>query len=83
MCERVEQEPRIAVSVDMKVNLGGYESVGASCMLSGITAGATGSEIRELLDTADMTFRLIREQMEAKLDVVKAEKIAARNGQRG
>jgi hypothetical protein len=74
MCEAVPQEPRISVSVEMKVNLGNYESVGGSCVLSGLNAGATDSEIRELLDTADMTFRFIREKLEAKLEGVRQEK---------
>ena len=78
MCEATSPEPRIAVSVDMKLNLGNYESLGGSCILSGITAGATGSEVRELLDTADMTFRLIRERLETKLNDVRAERQAAR-----
>ena len=71
-------EPRISVSVEMKLNLGNYESLGGSCVLSGLNAGAGEADICELLETADLTFRLIRDKLEAKLNKVKAEKLAVR-----
>lgn len=82
MCD-ANVEPKVAVSVEMKVNLGNYESVGLSAVLSGLRKDSTEAEINELLSTADIGFDMIRDRLKEKAYEVKQERAAARsNGQR-
>jgi len=66
MSDERNDEPKVAVSVEMKLNLGNYESAGASCMLSGLRADTTMAELDQLLETAHITFDLIKERLDAK-----------------
>ena len=43
------EEPNVAVSLEMKINLGNYESAGVFVSVSGLRVGATEAEIDELL----------------------------------
>lgn len=52
----------------MKLNLGNYESLGGSCVLSGLGEDTTGAEVDRLLETAAMTFDLIKEKVSEKLE---------------
>ena len=72
MCE-VEREPRIAVSVDIKLNLGNYESMGASVMLSGLRADVTGDEVDTLLETSEIAFERIRLRLRGALGEARAK----------
>jgi hypothetical protein len=67
-------EPKIAVSMEMKVNLGNYESAGASIVLSGLRQGATEEEIEALLDTGKVAWLLMRERLVVKVAELRANK---------
>ncbi len=56
-------EPRIAVTIDRKINLGNYESASVGLVLSGVKVGATVEEIDAMLDTG----RIMYDQMRARL----------------
>lgn len=66
-----DSEPRISVSVEMKVNLGNYESAGASVILSGLRAGATEEEIAAMLDTGKLAWSLMTTRLGAKVAELK------------
>lgn len=82
MCENVTAPPRIAVSVEIKVSDGAYGSIGGSCHLSGITTDMTGKDIDELLDSAQMTFDLIRERLEPAVEQAKQQRAAIKSNGR-
>lgn len=63
MNEKAEDQRRACVTVGMKVNLGNYESADASLCLSGIEPGMSEAEISELLDTATVSFKLIKTRL--------------------
>lgn len=58
-----EPTPRIAVTIDRKINLGNYESASVGLVLSGVPVGATVEEIDAMLDTG----RIMYDQMRARL----------------
>jgi len=63
----VENGPRVTVSVEMKVNLGNYESAGVGIILSGIVAGTSEQEIASLLDTGKIMYDKMRERLKEKV----------------
>lgn len=65
------QEPRVAVSLSRKLNIGNYESVDLFMAISGIEPGATEAEIEELLVTGDRAFQLLKKNMGAKIKAIK------------
>lgn len=71
-----EHEPRIAVSVEMKVNLGNYESAGASIVVSGLHAGATSEEIEQLLDTGKVAYDLMKVRLGHKISDLRRREFA-------
>lgn len=72
MTEDGFQEPRVAVSIARKINLGDYESVDIFMAVSGIEAGATDEEIEELLVTGERAFSLLKNRMSKKIKDIKA-----------
>lgn len=60
-------EPKITVSIDMKVNLGNYESASVGIILSQLPAGATEDEIDTLLDTGQLAYDRMRERLKDKV----------------
>lgn len=59
-----DDEPMsVTVGVDMKVNLGNYESASASLFLSKVPVGASEKDIEDALDTAKVTFNLMKERL--------------------
>lgn len=59
----IDEEMTVTVGVDMKVNLGDYESASASLFLSKVPVGATEEDIEKALDTAKVTFNLMKERL--------------------
>lgn len=68
--------PRLSVGVDMKINLGNYESMGGSVMLSGVEPGATADEVMEMLETGNLVYDILRDKLTAKLNAAKKERTA-------
>lgn len=56
----------------MKVNLGNYESAGASLVVSGLRADATTEEIEALLDTGKLAWSVMTTRLHAKVSEMKA-----------
>ena len=73
------QEPRVAVSISRKINLGDFESVDIWMAISGIEAGATEEEINGLLATGDRAFQLLKANMAQKLKTIRT-RAAGGNG---
>lgn len=63
--------PTVAVSLEMKVNLGNYESAAVFLSVSGLEEGATEQEIAKLLDTGSIAFGVVREAMIEKIAAVR------------
>ena len=53
-------EPSVSVSIDRKLNLGNYESVGLFVALSGVPVGASDEFIDEMLDTGRKVYDKLR-----------------------
>lgn len=66
-----DSEPRVSVSVAMKVNLGNYESADAFVSVSGLKEGATAAEIEALLDTGKLAWSLMTTRLGAKVAELK------------
>ena len=64
-------DERIAVSIERKVNLGNYESVGFFFSLSGLEPGTTREEMQELLETGELAFEVLREKIVEKTEAVR------------
>lgn len=69
-----EQEGiRVSVSVERKVNLGNYESVGIFTSLSNVPVGSTEDDILEALSTGDDVYQAIRKQIVAQTKTIRGE----------
>ena len=66
-----EAQPKITISMDMKVNLGNYESASVGLILSQLPVGATLEEIEALLDTGKLAYERMRERLKAKVAEVR------------
>ena len=55
-----EPTPRIAVTIDRKINLGNYESASVGLVLSGVPVGATVEEIDAMLDAGKIMYDQMR-----------------------
>lgn len=64
-------EPRVSVSVEMKVNLGNYESAGASLHIGNLKADTSPEEIEQLLDTGKVAYDLMKVRLMAKVNDLK------------
>lgn len=67
-------QPTVSVHIEMKVNLGNYESAGASIMLHNLPASATNEEIETLLETGRVAYEFMRPKLAAKIRELKAGK---------
>jgi hypothetical protein len=63
----MSDQPRVAVSIEQKINLGNYESAGVGIILSGVPPGATVEEIDEMLDTGRIMYDRMRERLKEKV----------------
>jgi hypothetical protein len=68
---------RVAISVDLKVNLGNYESAAAFVSLSNIPVGASEQDITDALDTGKLAWSIIRERAMAQAAELKRKEVAA------
>lgn len=65
------QEPKLAVSIARRINIGNYESVDIFMAVSGVEPGASDAEIEELLVTGDRAFQLLKKNVGAKVKQIK------------
>lgn len=63
--------PKIAVALGRKINLGNYESADVNIRLSQIPMGATEETIAEMLDTANLAFSMIRQELNKRVKAAK------------
>jgi hypothetical protein len=63
----MSDEPRIAVTIDRKINLGNYESASVGIVLSGVPVGASVEEIDAMLDTGRIMYDRMRERLQEKV----------------
>lgn len=68
-----EQEPTITVSVSRKIGLPNYGSADAFVSVSGIKAGATEAEIKELMDTGKLAWSVLTAALKEKVDATLSE----------
>ncbi len=59
-----EAVPRIAVTIDRKINLGNYESASVGLVLSGVPVGTTVEEIDAMLDTGKIMYDQMRVRLQ-------------------
>ena len=71
MEQTLTREPTVSVSLEMKNNLGNYESAGVFVSVNGLAAGATQAEIDELLDTGRLAYERIRERLREKVNDIR------------
>jgi len=62
-----EDEPRLAISVEMKVNLGNYESGSAFVSMNGLTARTAPEEMEALLANGQLAWDKVRTDLAAKV----------------
>lgn len=72
MADEELDRPKVAVGIEMKVNLGNYESAQASLHLSGLHADATVEEIDELLDAGKLAYSRMVERLRAQIAEARA-----------
>ena len=63
--------PRIAITIDRKINLGNYESASVGIVLSGVEVGTTEEEIDAMLDTGRIMFDRMRERLKEKVQATR------------
>ncbi len=68
----LSEDIRISIGMDMKVNLGAYESASVSLYLSGVHIDAEPADIEAALDTAKITFDQMRDRLREKVKIVRA-----------
>lgn len=66
-----KQEPSLSLSVEMKVNLGNYNSVGAFVSMSGVTAETTEDEMDRLLSNGRVAWEKLRADLTEKVRQLK------------
>ena len=70
-------EPRLSVtmSVQMKVNLGNYESADAFLSVSGVTADTTEEQLAEILDgPGRVSYELLKKHLGERIAEIRATK---------
>jgi len=69
----MSSEPKVAVSLSRKINLGGYESVDLFFSVSDLAVGATEAEIQEALETGEAAFQLLKRKVADKMREARVE----------
>ncbi len=75
----MSDEPRIAITIDRKINLGNYESAAVGIVLSGVAPGASVEEIDAMLDTGRIMYDRMRERLQEKVAETRKESYDAGN----
>ena len=57
------EEPTVSISIGRKINLGNYESVDIFFSLNGLPVDTPEKDMRELLQTGENAFLLIRQKI--------------------
>lgn len=68
------QQLRASVSVEMKVNLGQYESASAFISLQGIAPDTSAEEIEGALDHAKLAWDALKPRLQAKVAEMRKER---------
>jgi hypothetical protein len=66
-----KQEPTLSVSVEMKVNLGNYNSAAAFVSMTGVTAETTEEEMDRLLSNGRVAWDKLRADLAEKVRELK------------
>jgi hypothetical protein len=66
-----KQEPSLSLSVEMKLNLGNYNSAGAFVSMSGVTAETTEDEMDRLLANGHVAWEKLRADLAEKVRQLK------------
>ena len=74
-------EPTLSISVDMKVNLGDYNSAGAFVSMSGVTADTTPEEMDRVLANGKVAWDKLRADLSAKVAAIRAQRDAERDAE--
>jgi len=69
----MSDSPRIHVTVDQKINLGNFQSASVTMGVSGVPFESTAEEIGLMLDTAQLTFDLLKPRMREKIAEIRRE----------
>lgn len=67
------QAPTVSISLSRKVNLGNYESADLFLCVSNVQEGTTTEDIRKLMDTGQLAYSVLREEMNAKINDLKTK----------
>jgi hypothetical protein len=67
----LKQGPSLSLSVEMKVNLGNYNSAGAFVSMSGVTAETTQEEMDGLLANGRVAWEKLRADLAKKVTQLK------------
>ncbi len=65
--------PSIHITLDRKINLGNYESAAVTIGLSRIPVGATEEQIAQMLETANIGFKVLSAELNKKVAEAKKE----------
>lgn len=66
-------QPKVAVSLAMKVNLGNYESADLFLSVADVLAGTTEAEIDAALETGKLAYEHIRMRLRDQINDVRAK----------
>lgn len=66
-----KQNPSLSLSVEMKVNLGNYQSASAFVSMSGVTAETTQEEMDGLLENGRVAWEKLRADLAKKITQLK------------
>ncbi len=66
--------PRVSTSLEMKINLGNYESASVFIAVSGLPVDATEADVEALLDTGRIAYDAIKRRLQLKVGELKAKR---------
>ena len=70
-----KQEPTLSISVEMKINLGNYNSASAFVSMSGLTAETTEDDMDRLLSNGRVAWEKLRADLSAKVTEIKQRRL--------
>ena len=72
-------DARVSTSLEMKINLGNYESAACFISLSGVPLGASEAEIEALLDTGRIAYDAIKRRIQLQVNALRQQRTAAKS----